>query len=307
MRILTILILVLGLPLSVSAQTTDRQKLADIRAEIGELSAQIQRLKLELQTETPATTGIADATPILQRIELMEQELRRVTDQVERLQFDIRQIVADGTNRIDDLKFRLTELEGGDIASIPETTPLGTGSTTPTSRPASDNNGTPTTIRPVLRPRDQAQTPVIETTPPIETPAGDVLAQVPQTEQEMFDAGLAAFRSGAYRDASDRFAELLVKHPNGPMASDAAFWQGEALANQGEWNLAARSYLNSFSGAPQGAKAPEALFRLGVSLGRLGQTDEACLTLAEVGNRYPNVSPAILDSTNQERQALGCS
>ncbi len=302
MRILTTLVLALALPLAAQAQMTDKEKLADIRLEIGELSAQIQRMKLELQTGAPSAAGISDQTPILQRIDLMEQELRRVTGQVERVEFEIRQIVADGTNRIDDLNFRLTELEGGDIMALPETPALGSGETTAAVATA--------VVRPVVRPRNQAQTPsVVETSLPIETPTQDILGQsnAPETEGEMFADAMDAYRLGEYRTASEKFAVLLDEHPNGPMASDAAFWRGEALAGQGEWNLAARSYLNSFSGAPQGAKAPEALYRLGVSLGRLGQTEEACLTLAEVGNRYPSVSPAILQNTTAERQALGCS
>ena len=36
-----------------------------------------------------------------------------------------------------------------------------------------------------------------------------------------------------------------------------------------------------------GPRAPEALLRVGQALGRLGQGPEACVTLAEVGNRFP--------------------
>ena len=76
------------------------------------------------------------------------------------------------------------------------------------------------------------------------------------------------------------------------------------MAGQGDWAAAASSFLESFSGSPQGTKAPEALYRLGISLRELGQTEEACLMLSEVPIRYP-VS-LILEEAAAERSALGC-
>ncbi len=68
---------------------------------------------------------------------------------------------------------------------------------------------------------------------------------------------------------------------------------------------AARAYLASFSGDPTGEVAPEALYKLGFSLGALGQIQDACLTLGEVGNRFPG-NPAVLEAESAMRN-LGCS
>ena len=38
---------------------------------------------------------------------------------------------------------------------------------------------------------------------------------------------------------------------------------------------------------PDGPIAPDALLKLGEGLGALGQVQEACVTLAEVGSRFP--------------------
>ena len=70
------------------------------------------------------------------------------------------------------------------------------------------------------------------------------------------------------------------------------------------WRDAARSYLDAFSGAPQDPLAPHALYKLAVSLGELGQTDEACLTLTEVDSRYPGSEVA--GDVAAKRQALAC-
>ncbi|MEO1140525.1 MAG: tetratricopeptide repeat protein, partial [Pseudomonadota bacterium] len=68
---------------------------------------------------------------------------------------------------------------------------------------------------------------------------------------------------------------------------------------------AARAYLDTFSAAPEGPQAPDALFLLGRSLGRLGQTNEACVTLGEVGVRFPQSQAA--PQAVSAMQNLGCS
>jgi hypothetical protein len=75
--------------------------------------------------------------------------------------------------------------------------------------------------------------------------------------------------------------------PGGPLSAQAHFLRGEAEARQDAWSAAARAYLDSFSAAPDGEIAPAALTALGRALGRLGQVEEACLTLQEVAVRYP--------------------
>lgn len=89
------------------------------------------------------------------------------------------------------------------------------------------------------------------------------------------------------------------------MTAQAHFQRGEALVGAGETKSAARAYLNAFSGAPDGPSAPDALFRLGQSLGALGQTSEACVTLSEVGKRFPG-NPTVTDA-EAERGRLGCN
>jgi tol-pal system protein YbgF len=85
---------------------------------------------------------------------------------------------------------------------------------------------------------------------------------------------------------------------------EAHFWRGASLSETGDTEGAARAFLESFSGAPNGSKAPDALYRLGQSLGQLGQMQEACVTLGEVAIRFPG-APAAADA-NTARQGLGC-
>jgi len=263
----------LAAPLPAPAQEGNAT-LADIRQEMAVLYVELQKLKRELSTTgAPNTSFGADST--LQRVDLIERELTRLTSKTEELENRINQIVSDGTNQLDDLNFRLCELEPGcDIANLPPLQPIG-GVAPPTA--------TPTPL-----PQQQDNGP-----------------QLAMSEQADFDAAKAAFDAGDYAGAAQKFEAFTTTYPGGPLTGEAHFWRGEALAQQGETSAAARAYFNAFSGAPDGSKAPDALLRLGTSLAALGQQSEACVTLGEVSNRFPG-SPAA-GTAESERNRLGCS
>ena len=74
--------------------------------------------------------------------------------------------------------------------------------------------------------------------------------------------------------------------------AEAQILRGDALKQAGDAANAARSYLEAFSGKPDGPMAGQALVKLGQSLADLGQVPEACVTLAEVGVRFPGSAAA---------------
>lgn len=265
------------LPVAASAQDSAearKESLADIRQSLQVLYFEIQQLRTELST-THGPTGTAGEGPALVRIDALEQELRRLTGDVEQLQFHIEKIVQDGTNRIADLEFRLVELEGGDLSQLGKTTTLGGGEMP-----------------------DAAMLPVSTA-----EPSGG--AELAVAEQEDFDAAKRALDEGNFVESSDRFLAFIDTYPGGPMTGEAYFWRGEALAALSDWKNAARSYLESFSGSPLNPKAPDAFYKLGVSLGKLSQIEAACETLGELSRRYP--AAAVVPQAAAEMQTLGCN
>ncbi|RVT87202.1 tol-pal system protein YbgF [Rhodobacteraceae bacterium CCMM004] len=268
------LILAAALALPTAAAAQDDQTLADIRQELSILFVELQTLKRELSTTGTPSVNLA-GTGALERIDAMEAELRRLTARAEELEFRIDSVVSDGTNRIGDLEFRLCELEPDcDIAALGDTPSLGGVEVAPGPAPA-------------------------PTTPP----SGG--AELAIGEQADFDRAKEALDSGSFRAAADLFAAFTEAYKGGPLTGQAHFWRGEALTALGETADAARAYLESFSGAPDGPKAPEALLKLGLALGTLGQQADACITLGEVSNRYPT-STAAIEAVNARAQ-LGCA
>jgi tol-pal system protein YbgF len=267
--------LLVVLPGFVAAQERT-ETLADIRQELSVLYVEIQKLKRELNT-TGGAGGLSSGGSLLDRVNAIEGELQRLTSKTEELEFRVSRVAEDGANRIGDLEFRLCELEEDcDIGSLGESTTLG-------GVEGAMGGGT------VLPDAD----------------SGDADGpQMAVAEQSDFDAAKAAMEAGNYEAAAEKFAAFRKTYPGGPLTGQAGLLQGDALEGAGQLTQAARVYLDLFSADPNGAVAPQALFRLGRSLGRLGKTEEGCVTLAEVETRFPD-SDAVLEAQSSMRN-LGC-
>jgi len=276
--------LALAAVLAASALPVRAESLADLRTELESLASALQGLRAELVAGGAGGFQAAGGTSALDRMNAMEAELTRLTQRTEELQNQINRVVADGTNRIGDLEFRICEMEEGcDPANLPITATLG-------GAPA---GGTPV---PAPAPADPAGG----------TAAGAATggAELAVNEQADFDRAKAALDSGDFRGAADQFAAFTQAYPGSPLTGEAQFLRGEALTKANDTGGAARAYLEAFSGAPDGPRAPVSLLRLGAALGLLGQTQEACVTLAEVGTRFPAAPEAAEAATAM--QGLGC-
>ncbi|WP_028914006.1 tol-pal system protein YbgF [Pseudorhodobacter ferrugineus] len=266
-------IVLVALPLAGFAQ--DRaQTLADIRQELTVLNQSVQSLRSELSTTGGGATGGFGGS-ILDRVDAIEAALAQVTAKTEDLEFRVNKVVSDGTNRIGDLEFRLTELEGGDLGAIGATPTLG------------GETGGAAVVAPAV--------------PSVPSSGGGSLAT---NEQADFDRAKGVLGQGDFRGAADLFATFAQTYTGGPLTAQAQFYRGEALSNLGETSEAARAWLEAFSGDMEGPMAAQSLLKVGQALGTLGQGPEACVTLQEVGVRFPT-DPAAVEAANAAL-GLGC-
>lgn len=233
----------------------------DIRADLQILSQQLEDLSASLQASGSTELSARDAASALVRIDEINADLRAAIGRIEALEIKIKQVIDDGTRRIGDIEFRLTELEGGDPALNAPTPPLG---------------GT--------------------------APQSDVIS----SERQAFNAAKKALDEGNGAEAAELLATFLASFPDGPLTSEAQYLRGEALAQQGDYQNAARAYLSGFSGTPDGAYAPRSLYGLSLSLYQLGQSEQACLTLAEIQIRYPNIDDSLARDITEQHGAMAC-
>lgn len=256
----------------------DAQTLADLRQETAVLSVEIVKLKRELSTTGAPNTAFGGGST-LERVDLFEASLTKLTSKIEQLEFRIDQIVADGTSQLDDLNFRICDLESAcDVGNLPALTPLGG---------ADASSGTSDVVL-----AGPGSAPDMEN------------GQMAEAEQADFDAALASYNEGAYEAAASGFAVFAQNYTGGFLTAEAHFMRGEALSKLGQTSEAARSYLDSFNTSSEGERAPSALLRLGGSMAALGHVDKGCVMLTEVSNRFsgsPEASEAVA-----ARQTLGC-
>ncbi len=267
--------LALGLAMAVFPAALAAQdkaaSIADIRTQLSALAAELQSLRSELMASGEGGLQAAGGVTALDRMNAMEAELVRLTAQSEATANRVERVVADGTNRVGDLEFRLCELEPGcDIGALPILMPLG--------GPAPGTGTAPLT--------------------------GAGQPELAVSEQADFDRARAALEAGEHQKAADLFASFATTYSGGPLTGEAQFLRGEALTGLGQTTEAARAYLEAFSGAPDGPNAALSLLRLGQALNDLGQVQEACVTLGEVGLRFPATAAAA--EAQAAMQSLAC-
>jgi tol-pal system protein YbgF len=242
------------------------QTLADIKTELGQLMAQFNALKSELVTTGAAQTGVAGGDA-LQRLDAIEAAIARLTAQAEAVEIKVNRVIADGTNRLGDLEFRLCEAtEGCDPMTLGDTAPLGGADVAPA--PLAGGSG------------DSAG---MGGTGGVELAVG---------ERRDFDRAVALKEAGDFAGAAAGFAAFVQAYPGSPLTQEVHFKRGEVLDLAGDKPGSARAYLDAFSADQTGEFAAEALLKLGVGLGALGQGPDACVTLAEVGARFPGTVQA---------------
>lgn len=275
--------LVAVLPLAALAQ--DKPKtLADIRAQLTVLAKDIQGLRAELVASGPEGMKAAGGVTALDRLNSMEAALAQLTGQTEAIQNKIDRVVTDGTNRLGDLEFRLCEMqEGCDLGALGDTPPLGQ----PGAGTAPDALSTSPAAAPAAKPA---------------TPQAGAPLQA--GEQAELDRAKEVLGQGDFRKAADLLAAFAQARPQSALISEARWLQGRALAGAGETKAAADAWLDGFSGNPSGPHAADSLLSLGRALAELGSHDAACLSLAEVGTRFPGSGQA--KDAEAARASLTC-
>lgn len=269
----------LVLALAAPAFAADKQTLADIRAELAQVSSQLQELRGELVASGASGLQAAGGASALQRMDTMEAELTRLTAMTEQLKDRVDKVVKDGTNRVGDLEFRVCELEEGcDPSSVGQAQPLGgaapVADAAAAAAPAASGGA---------------------------APSGGTMAM---NEQADFDRAKGVLDQGDFRAAADLFKTFAETYPGGPLTGDAGYLRGEALMKAGDVPGAARAWLDGFSAEPEGKRAADDLLELGKALGTLGQQTEACATLAEVPARFPSSEAA--GKVAAAQASLGC-
>lgn len=245
------------------------------------------------------------------RINALEDELRSMTGTIEGLNHQIRTLSERLDKLVGDVDYRLGALEkqgprGGPApASEPKIgaapsppgveaqAPQGSESRTLGTLSAKDAGAAPKTPAPA-EPQSKAQA------------ASPASALPPGTPKEQYSYAFGLLRQANYEQAEAALREFIKANPDDPLTGNARYWLGETHYVRAEYLKAAEVFAENYKLDAKGAKAPDTLLKLGMSLANLDKKKQACLTFDELRKRFPD-APAIIKSTAaKERSRAGC-
>jgi len=127
-----------------------------------------------------------------------------------------------------------------------------------------------------------------------------------ESPKDYFDLAYGYVQRKDYSQAEDGFQVFLKKFPGDRRAPEAQFWLGESLFQRQRYDAAAQAFLDLSTKHASHSKAPDALLRLAQSLAALKQKEMACVTLTEVGRKYPRASNSVKQGVEREQKRVHC-
>jgi tol-pal system protein YbgF len=131
------------------------------------------------------------------------------------------------------------------------------------------------------------------------------VALSPESPEALYERSNESLLRRQFGDAEAGFRTFLQKYPDHDLAGSAQYWLGETYYAQSDFRQAAQAFLQGYRQYPQSRRAADSLLKLGISLGRLGQQQQACAAFAAVNTEYPKAVEARKRAQSESRRA-GC-
>lgn len=255
------------------------------------------------------------------RISELEQELQSITGRIEEVSFQVRRLGEKLDRLSSDVDYRLGQqgapgarpssaangLEPGAPPAATSAAPQQSTAAGPRvlgTLPASEADKPKVTARADEAPTAASPSAAVAVPPPASAAAEAPGPQASTREQYAYAFGL--MQKQKYPESQQAFQDFLKKYPEDPLAENAAYWLGETYYAQGDYTHAATTFLENYEKHKTGAKAPDTLLKLGMSLGQLKKTKEACATFQELNKAFPAAPTSIKSRANDEKRRLGC-
>ena len=113
-----------------------------------------------------------------------------------------------------------------------------------------------------------------------------------ETPEALYEHSNESLLRRQFGEAEQGFRGFLEKYPDHNLAGSAQYWLGETYFAQGDYRQAAQNFLAGYKDFPKSRRAPDSLLKLGMSLNKLGQTQQACASFGAVGGQFPNAVDA---------------
>ena len=127
-----------------------------------------------------------------------------------------------------------------------------------------------------------------------------------KNEDIQYQFAMDLLKQGDYETAEIAFQEFLNVGEDPGLLSNSNFWLAETLYVRENYKDAAKNYLNLYQVYPNSTKAPDSLLKLGISLIKMDQREQGCLTFLQLQDTYPDANASLINRSNLELQKNEC-
>jgi tol-pal system protein YbgF len=141
--------------------------------------------------------------------------------------------------------------------------------------------------------------------PAAESDTIETVALSPESPEALYERSNESLLRRQFGEAEAGFRKFLDKYPDHGLAGSAQYWLGETYYAQQDFRQAAQAFLRGYRQYPKSRRAADSLLKLGISLGRLGQKQQACAAYSAVSGEYPKAVEARKRAQAEAKRA-GC-
>ncbi|MXP24563.1 tetratricopeptide repeat protein [Altererythrobacter indicus] len=231
---------------------------------------------------TPSTSVVTD---ILARLDALENQLTQLTARSE-----------ENSNKINKLQAQLEAMTAERAAATSASSePVGV---MPLPGNSSSAAAKPTATQPVAAAPSQQRVDAVKAiVKPSTDDAGD----------DEYTYGYRLWDAGFFPEAEQQLALFLKKYPSHWRTSYGRNLLGRAYLDDNKPREAAPYFLENYQSDKQGVRAPDSLLYLAESMIKMGDTNRACIALAEFGDTYPALATGRLKQQyDTNRSSVTC-
>lgn len=140
----------------------------------------------------------------------------------------------------------------------------------------------------LVPPGGGGEQPIEQGTGNVDPDAIETVSLAPESPEALYERSNESLLRRQFSDAEAGFSSFVSKYPDHGLAGSAQYWLGETYYAQGNFRQAAQNFLHGYKNYPKSRRAPDSLLKLGISLNKLGQSQQACAAFGALGGEFPN-------------------
>jgi len=252
------------------------------------------------------------------RLSQMEGQMQRFTGIIEQQRHDIR-ILRDQLSRaMSDYEQRFSALESGRV-QYPVSSGVTYGQVEMTRPSVSAKEYNPTSQNASVKPVFKEDLGTVKSLGTLTQPSQTMQFDLKKRDavhqgspskitipEALYEKGFTLVREAKHVEAGKAFREFLSKYPKHVLASNAQYWLAETYYARGEYTESAKLFAKGYQDFPKSPKSPDNLLKLSLSLEKLDQKEDACLSLMQLEQEFSGEVGPVMRRAAQEIKRIGC-